>query len=80
MKYDELGEPRPLSGEDKFLAGMGAVFLMLLAAMAIIITWVVITSLWAAGFLSAMIIIGVIVVLVGIWRVIYRILLKKDIL
>ncbi len=80
MKYDELGEPRPLSGEAKFLAGIGAVFLMLLAAMAILITWVVITSLWAAGFLSAMIIIGVIVVLVGIWRVIYRILLKKDIL
>lgn len=80
MKYDESGNPRPLTGEDKFLAGMIAIFFMLLAVLVVVLVWALIAGLWSAGLTNSIVIIGFVAILVGIWRFVYHIVLKKDIL
>lgn len=68
------------TGEDKFMAAMFAIFLILFSIVGILIIGSLMSALWSAGLLKTIIIIGVFSSLFTIGRAIYHIILEKDFL
>lgn len=76
----DLENPKVPDGEDKFMAAVGAVCLIVAGIVVIFMTIGLFEVLWNAGIINAVVIIGALSGLLAIGRALYHVILEKDIL